>query len=119
MHKPLFASAHLSDPVTERMSQDFTRLQAGLTVGEALEWLRQHPPAGRVIYFYVVDAGGRQQGVVPTRRLLLSPPQTPLPDIMVRKMVVVPSWASVLDVCEFSIRHRLLASPVVDDAGRV
>ncbi len=101
------------------MHQEFTQLRAELTVGEALDWLRRHPPPGRVIYFYVVDDEGRLQGVVPTRRLLLSQPQARLRDIMVSKLVVVPADATVLDVCEFFIQYRLLAFPVVDDQGRI
>lgn len=112
-------TARLSDPVTRRMHQDCTCLPAGQTVGEALDWLRQNPPPGRVIYFYVVDTEGRLQGVVPTRRLLLSPLSTGLTEIMVRKMVVVPSWATVLDACEFFIQHRFLAFPVVDKENRI
>ncbi len=112
-------TARLSDPVTKRMHQDFTRVRAGQTVGEALAWLRQNPPPGRIIYFYVVDDEGRLQGVVPTRRLVLSAPQTPLTDIMVRRMVTVPSQATVLDACEFFIQHRLLAFPVVDEENRL
>lgn len=112
-------TARLNDPVTTRMHQDFTRIRAAQTVGEALEWLRQNPPPGRVIYFYVVDEDGRLQGVVPTRRLLLSPAHSRVTDIMVAKLVVVPSTATVLDACEFFIQHRLLAFPVVDEANRI
>ncbi len=111
--------ARLGDPVTSWMHQDFTRLLSGQTAGQALDWLRRHPPPGRVIYFYVVDAGGRLRGVVPTRRLLLSDPSTPLDDIMVANMIVVPSSATVLDACEFFIQHRLLALPVVDEERRI
>src|SRR5205085_2202471 len=103
MHLPPLTTARLGAPVTERMHQDFTRLRAGQTVGEALDWLRENPPPGRVIYFYVVDGEGRLEGVVPTRRLVLSRPQTPLTDIMVARMVVVPATATVLDACEFFI----------------
>src|ERR1700729_3297992 len=96
------------------MHQDFTRLRVGQTVGAALDWLRHNPPPGRVIYFYVVDDEGRLLGVVPTRRLVLSPPETPLTDIMVAKVVALPAAATVLEACEFFIQHRLLAFPVVD-----
>ncbi len=109
----------LNDPVTRRMHQEFTRLRAGQTVGEALDWLRQHPPPGRVIYFYVVDDAGRLRGVVPTRRLVLSPPATRLDDIMVGKTVTLPATATVLEACEFFIQHRLLAFPVVDAEQRL
>src|SRR5262245_11041884 len=96
------------------MRKDFTPLLAHQTVAEALDWLRRHPPPGRVIYFYVVDDDGRLRGVVPTRRLVLSPPETPLADIMVGKVVTLPAAATVLDACEFVIQHRLLAFPVLD-----
>jgi NhaA family Na+:H+ antiporter len=109
----------LNDPVTSRMHQGFTRLRFGQTVGEALDWLRRHPPPGRVIYFYVVDDEGRLRGVVPTRRLVLSPPEAPLADIMVGKTVAVPAAATVLDACEFFIQYRLLAFPVVDEDNRL
>jgi NhaA family Na+:H+ antiporter len=113
------ARSHFNEPVTRHMHQDFTRLGAGLTVGQALDWLRRHPPPGRIIYFYVVDDDNRLQGVVPTRRLVLSAPETPLADIMVRKVVTLPAEATVLEACEFFIQHRLLAYPVVDDQHRL
>ncbi|MFO0889613.1 MAG: Na+/H+ antiporter NhaA [Isosphaeraceae bacterium] len=111
--------ARLSDPATNRMRKDFTPLLAHQTVAEALDWLRRHPPPGRVIYFYVVDEDGRLQGVVPTRRLVLSPPGATVAEIMIGKTVTLPASATVLDACEFFIQHRLLAFPVVDAEGRL
>jgi magnesium transporter len=116
---PPLTEAHLSDPVTGHMHQDFTPLRVGQTVGEALAWLRQHPPAGRVIYFYVVDEDNRLQGVVPTRRLILNAPEKPLADVMIRQVVTLPTEATVLEACEFFIQHRLLALPVVDAERRL
>jgi magnesium transporter len=109
----------LNEPVTRYMRQDATLLRQEQTVGEALTWLREHPPAGRVIYFYVVDTGDRLRGVVPTRRLLLSPPETRLAEIMVGPVIALPAEATVLDACEFFTLHRLLAFPVVDHEKRV
>jgi Na+:H+ antiporter, NhaA family len=111
--------AELNGPVTGRMHRNFTRLDSGLTIAEALDWLRQHPPPARVIYFYVVDSDGRLEGVVPTRRLLLSPPDARVSDIMVRKVVALPKSATVLDACEFFIQYRLLAFPVIDFERRL
>jgi magnesium transporter len=114
MEAPL-AKARLSDPVTKHMHADFARLQLGQTVGEALAWLRAHPPAGRIIYFYVVDQNDQLSGVVPARRLVLASPETPLAQIMIRQVVTIPAGATVLEACEFFIQHRLLAFPIVDD----
>ena len=113
------AASHLGDPVTRHMRTDFARLAPDHTVGEAIAAARAAPPAGRIIYFYVLDAAGRLEGVVPTRRLLLSPDATPIRDVMVTRVVTIPAAATVLDACEFFLLHKLLAFPVVDDERRM
>jgi magnesium transporter len=113
------AAPILRDPVTAHMHQDFTRVLMDQTIGEALDGLRRNPPKGRIIYFYVVDEEGRLQGVVPTRRLILSPREQALAEIMVRRVVALPAEATVEDACEFFIQHRLLALPVVDAEKRI
>jgi magnesium transporter len=110
---------NLNEQVTRHMRPDCAGLPASLSVGSALDWLRQHPPQGRIIYFYVVDTEGRLVGVVPTRRLLLSPPDQPVADIMIRRIVSLPARATVLEACEVFIQHRLLAFPVVDERQRL
>jgi magnesium transporter len=101
------------------MRTDPARLLVHQTVGDAIASARSSPPGGRIIYFYVVDESGRLEGVVPTRRLLLSADATPLADIMVRKVVGIPASATVLEACEFFLLHRLLAFPVVDAEKRL
>src|SRR6516165_12406179 len=109
----------LDQPVTRHMRADCTRLSLGQTVGEALEGLRRNPPPERIIYFYVVDDEGRLLGVVPTRHLVLNPPERPLADIMVRRVVTLPATATVRDACDFFALHRFLAFPVVDADRRL
>lgn len=116
---PSAAASHLADPVTRHMRSDFARLALDQTVGEAIAAARALPPEGRIIYFYVLDAAGRLAGVVPTRRLLLSPDATPIRDVMVTRVVTIPAAATVLDACEFFLLHKLLAFPVVDDERRM
>lgn len=116
---PSAAASHLADPVTRHMRADFARLALDQTVGEAIAAARALPPEGRIIYFYVLDAAGRMAGVVPTRRLLLSPDATPIRDVMVTRVVAIPAAATVLDACEFFLLHKLLAFPVVDDERRM
>ena len=95
------------------------RLSAGETVGEALHRLQHGLSEGRIVYFYVVDEEDRLRGVIPTRALLLNPPETPLADLMDRRAVAIPHTATLAEACEFFIQHRLLALPVVDDDGRI
>lgn len=109
----------LGDLVSLHMRTDPTRLRVGQTVGGALDDVRKNPPAGRVVYFYVVDDQDRLVGVVPTRRLLLNSLEMPIIDIMVHRVVSIPHTATVLEACEFFTLHKLLAFPVVDDEKRV
>jgi magnesium transporter len=115
----LSVARKLNDPISSHMRGGFARILADQTVGEALESVRQQPPEGRIIYFYALDREGRLKGVVPTRRLLLNPPETPIAEIMVREVIAVPQSATVLEACEFFIMHRLLAFPVVDAERRM
>jgi magnesium transporter len=107
------SAAVLNEPVARHARTDFTTLDPALTVGEALEQMRKSPPAGRIIYFYAVDSDQTLLGVIPTRRLLLSPADARVGDIMIRSVIAVPDTATVLEACEFFTLHRLLAFPVV------
>lgn len=109
----------LDDPVVQHMRTDFARLQENQSVGESLAAIRKNPPEGRIVYFYVVDDENRLKGVVPTRRLLLNSPETPVGDIMVCDVIAIPNSATILDACEFFIFHRLLACPIVDEENRL
>lgn len=101
-------------PVTSRMHTNFTSLSIDLSVGAALDRLRAHSPSGRVVYFYIVDSDTRLRGVVPARRLIVSPTTTRLADIMLSTVAALPDSATVLDACESILQHRLLAIPIVD-----
>jgi magnesium transporter len=116
---PKTPQQNLTDPISKHLRTDFAKVSVDRTVGEALERIRREPPEGRIIYFYVVDDEGRLQGVLPTRRMLLSPLETPVSQIMVRDVICVPQNATVMDACEFFIMHRLLAFPVVDEKRRI
>lgn len=110
---------NLNDPIMRHVSRDFTTLRAIQTAGEALAALRSQHVAEKIVYFYVLDGDDRLVGVVPTRRLLSSPLERKIADIMVDRVVSIPSSATVLTACESFIQHRFLAFPVVDDEGRI
>jgi magnesium transporter len=105
--------------VADQARKDFPLLDAGMTVGEALERIRREGVGERVVYFYAVDEQKRLVGVVPTRRLLTAPLQTPLRHVMVPRVVAVPATATILDACEFFVLYKFLAFPVVDEQRRV
>ena len=113
------AKINMNDPVLKHLGYDFVQINQNLTVGQALASIRNNPTVGRIIYFYVVDHEGRLCGVVPTRRLLLSPLETPVAEIMVRNVVTIHESATVLEACELFATHRLLAFPIVDHKRRI
>lgn len=109
----------LDDLAVNHIRADVPCISVAHTVGEALLAIREKPPQSRIIYFYAVDDAGRLHGVIPTRRLLLNQPETPIREIMVRDVVTIPDTATVLEACEFFILHKLLAFPIVDSDSRL
>ncbi|HME87844.1 MAG TPA: magnesium transporter [Chthoniobacterales bacterium] len=108
-----------NSPVIEHARKDFPLLDAEMTVGQALERIRREGVGERVIYFFAVDKDKRLVGVLPTRRLLTTPLETKLTDVMVRRVVAIPATATVLDACEFFVLYKFFAFPVVDEQRRV
>ncbi len=111
--------AHANQPVTAMARRDFVVLHQDLIVQQALNIIRRSDLGERIVYFYLVDEQERLVGVVPTRRLLTAGLEQALSDIMVHPVVAIPHTASVLEACEFFVRHRFLAVPVVDEQQRV
>lgn len=109
----------LNDLAINNAHRDVARVYIGQTVAEALAELQRSKLESRIVYFYVVDEEGRLQGVVPTRRLLLSSPSTPVSEIMVRQVVALSNQATLLDACEMFILHRLMALPITDEEGKI
>src|SRR5437763_2211413 len=105
--------------VVEHARKDFPLLDADMIVAEALDRIRREGVGERVIYFCAVDADKRLVGVLPTRRLLTAPLDSPLRDIMVRRVVAIPATATVLDGCEFFVLYKFFAFPVIDEQRRV
>jgi magnesium transporter len=108
-----------NSPVVEHARKDFPLLDADMTVGQALDRIRREGVGERVIYFFAVDSEKRLVGVLPTRRLLTAAVETPLSEIMVRRVVAIPATATVLDACEFFVLYKFFAFPVVDEKRRV
>jgi magnesium transporter len=104
----------LGHTVAAHARQDFTILNQSLTVGEAVDVIRQASGGSGIQYYYVVDASGELVGVLPLRRLITVPLDKLLREIMHPRVIALPATATVLDACEFFVLHKLLAFPVVD-----
>ncbi len=110
---------HMHEPIVAFAQKDFTSLSWDLTVGGALDYIRQKGIGEKIIYFYVVDADQKLIGVLPTRRLLTAQLNQRVSDIMISRVVAIPQSATVLDACELFLMHKYLAFPVVDDQRRM
>jgi magnesium transporter len=106
------------DPIYQSImtvaSRDAAMLQEDLTVQQALDEIRGRGGEERIVYFYVVDSDKRLLGVIPTRRLLTSPLEKRLSEVMIRQVVTIPQSATIFDACDLFATHRFLAFPVVD-----
>ncbi len=102
------------------MSRGFVALHEGITVAQAIDYLRVlRPAADRAYYLYVIDSDGRLQGTVSIRDLLVSAPRTTLDEITQRDIHAVGTNTDQEEAARTLQRYNLLAVPVVDDDGRL
>ncbi|MBE7491160.1 MAG: magnesium transporter [Planctomycetes bacterium] len=112
-------SPQKDEPITSVARSEFVAVRQSQTVQQALESIRGHEVAERIVYFYVTDDQDRLVGVLPVRRLLMASADTGIDALMVKRLVRVPDTARVSDALELFVLHRLLALPVVDAHGRI
>jgi magnesium transporter len=113
------AVPELTTPVREIARSDFVRLSVNESVAEALNRLRGEALGERIVYFYVTRQDGVLEGVVPTRRLLLSQADVVIRDLMVSPVVSVRESDSFGQALAVLTERRLLALPVVNGEGRL
>ncbi len=102
------------------MTTDIAALPLGLTVGEAVERIRQlHEDYEDLSYVYVVDDNDRLVGVVSFRDLVFQRPGDGLDQAMVPNPLAVTATTDRADVADLVQRYHLFGIPVVDDDGRL
>lgn len=100
------------------MSSEATALSKELTVGEAIRKIRSLGKKQPLFYVYVTDPGGRLEGVLGMRDLILADPPAPLSSIM-RPVSSVFAETDREEVIRLATKHRYLAVPVVDSQSRL
>lgn len=103
----------------EHANRDFVSIHAHETISEALECVRTCRTDSTILYFYVHDAEERLVGTIQTRKLLTSPLDTKVEEIMTRNLITIPQNATLWDALEFFVLHRYLAFPIVDENKRM
>jgi len=111
---------HEEDSAGGLMTPDYFRLTAQITTGRALELLRECAHDVETIYYgYIVDDDDNLEGVVSLKTLLLSPPETPLVDVMEDNVKFVHVDAEPEDMLEMLAKYDLIAIPVLDEDDRM
>ncbi len=112
--------AYPPDTAGGLMTTEIAALPIGLTVGEAIERIRQlHEEYEDLSYVYVVDDAGHLRGVVSFRDLVFARPGANLDEVMVPDPSSVHVLADRQEVAELSQRYQLFGVPVIDQDGHL
>jgi magnesium transporter len=107
--------AYPPDTAGGRMTPEFVSIDANLNADDAIAVLRRVAQETETLnYVYVTDPEDHLLGVVSMRNLVLSHPDTPMADIMVRDVISIEAEADQEEAARLITRHNLLALPVVD-----
>jgi CBS domain-containing protein len=112
--------AYDEDTAGGLMTTEFVAIPADLTCEQTIQRLREIAPRAEMIYYvYVVDEDERLVGVLSLRDLVVSPPETRIHSIMVKKVIRVYLEDHADDIAQVIGRYNLLAAPVVDEDERL
>ncbi|NJR39500.1 MAG: magnesium transporter [Leptolyngbyaceae cyanobacterium CSU_1_4] len=102
------------------MTTEYVQLRQGLTVGEALEKIRQTDQDKETVYYaYVIDERRKLVQVVSLRQLLFSIPTARIRDIASERVLKAYTEMPQEEVAQLMKRYDLLALPVVDREDRL
>ena len=98
------------------MNKDFICFNINISAAETIDLLREIKPDAEVAYYiYITDEGGKLQGVVSLRNLVIADPQSKLKDIMDNDVFKIKDNENIDDAVEYASKYNLMALPVVDD----
>lgn len=113
-------AAYEADTAGGLMTPDFVAVPADATAAQAIGAIRQlADEAETANYVYVIDTDRRLLGVLSSYRLLLSPPETPVAELMAPNTVRVRASADQEAAARLLTDRNLLAIPVVDEHDRL
>ncbi len=102
------------------MAAEFVAVPGTWTVAETTEEVRRNAETVEEIFaVFVVDERGHLEGVVTLKRLLLSPSEARIGEIMDPDVFKVKTEVDQEEVARIMERYDLVSLPVVDGAGRL
>jgi len=101
------------------MNTDFISLNRDMTVDEAISLFRSESGKTKIFHAYVVDKLKRLIGIVSLRKLVSSPGNSKIKDIMYTDIIKVKTTDDQENVARVVSKYNLLAVPVVDAFNRL
>ena len=112
--------SYADDTAGGLMATEVVAVPTTATVAEATEAVRSNAEAVDPVFaVYAVDPEGRLVGVIPLKRLLLSPASRPVAEITETDVVSVEPDLDQEEVARIMERYDLVALPVVSAGGRL
>ncbi len=112
--------SYAEDTAGGLMGTEYVAVPLAATVAEATEAVRQNAEVVDPIFaVFAVDEEGRLMGVVPLKRLLLSPAAALVADVAERDPVTCEPDLDQEEVARLMERYDLVALPVVSSGGRL
>ncbi len=112
--------AYKEDAAGGLMNPHFIRLRPGMTVDEAISYLRHQAGHVETIYYvYALDEAQHLLGVVAFRHLFAADRSKLVRDVMRTNFVYASEGMDQEAVARLFTRYHLLAIPVLDSAGRM
>ncbi len=96
------------------MTSEFFAFTMDMTIGEAAAYIRDNPRIDFMKGIFILNHAGELQGYVPSRNMIINPPQTPLRQVMrpvLHKVTAEATREEVIDIVE---RYKVSCLPVVD-----
>ena len=97
------------------MTNEFFAFSMDITIGEAADYIRDHPGIDLTRRIFVLNHAGELQGFVPGRNLIINPRDLPLRQVMRSILHKVDPETSRDEVVDMVERYKTPALPVVDD----
>ncbi len=102
------------------MTTEFVAVHPDLKAGQVIDILRESgSDAETIFYIYVADEEDRLVGVISLSNLIFAPPDTPVSEFMVKRVVSVGLFDQQDEVAQVIAKYNLLAVPVVDEADHL
>lgn len=112
--------SHNEEKAGGMMTTSFLSFAPSTMAADAMESIRHEAEDRDFIYYlYVIDGEEHLMGMISLRELLVAPPQTPLSDLMDKRVVSVNIDAGKGEIAGHFAKYGIMAIPVVDEENRI